>query len=164
MKKNRINRAVLVTTIIALVGFSGIALAGPYGGGRHMGYGNPDCPRFEEGRRPGWGTDLSPEQVAQLEKLRSEFRAATADLRGELRQKELTLRAELAKKTPDEAAAMAMQKEISALRADLDAKRLAHRLEVHKIAPEAGFGPGFGRGYHQGPRQGQGGGRGPCWN
>ena len=54
---------------------------------------------------------------------------------------------------------MALQKEISALSADLDARRLAHRLEVHQIAPEAGWGAGRGPGAHHGK-----GGRGPCWN
>ena len=159
MKTNRINRGILVAAIVSLVGFSGIALAGPNSPGRHMRGDGADCPRYQEGRGPGWGADLSDEQVAQLEKLRGDFHAATADLRGELRQKELALQAELAKKSPDEAAAMALQKEVSALRADLDAKRLAHRLEVHKIAPEAGFRAGHG----PGARHGEGG-RGPCWN
>ena len=161
MKKNRINRSILVVAVIALVGFSGIALAGPGMPGRHAGYGNPDCPRYQEGRGPGWGrgADLSDEQIAQIEKLRSDFRAATTDLRGELRQKELSLQAELAKKNPDSAAAVNLQKEISSLSAELDAKRLAHRLEVRKIAPEAGFVPGYG----PGPRHDRGG-RGPCWD
>jgi Spy/CpxP family protein refolding chaperone len=157
MKANHLNRGILVAAIVALVGFSGIALASPYGGGRHMGYGynDNDCPRFQEGRRGG--ADLNDEQVAQVEKLRDEFHQATAELRSELRQKELALQAELAKKSPDSAAAAGLQKDISALRADLDAKRLAHRLEVQKIVPEAGSG------YGMGPRHGRGS-RGPCWN
>ncbi len=148
-KTARINRSILIAAIAALVGFSGIAAVHAYDGrGMRGGYGpNADCPRYRDGRGPG-AASLTDEQVAAVEKLRSEFQKATADLRGELRQKELALRAELAKKTPDEAAAKALQAEVSNLSADLDAKRLAHRLEVQKIAPDScyGYGPHHGRG------------------
>jgi len=152
MKSHRIQRTILVVTVVALTGIAGVAFANPYLAGRNLGYGgNPDCPRFQNGG--GKAANLSDEQIAQIEKLRSEFNAATADLRQNLRQKELSLQAELAKKSPDAAAAAGLQKEISALSADLDAKRLAHRLEVHKIAPQAGL--GYGPGPHHG-RGGQG--------
>jgi hypothetical protein len=54
MKKNRVIQAILAAAVIAIVGFTGIALASPHGGGRHMGYGNLDCPRYEEGQSRGW--------------------------------------------------------------------------------------------------------------
>ena len=167
MKTNRITRSILIAAFVALVGLSGIAIAGNYGPGSGYGmrgagpYG--DCPRYPDGYRDGrgrWGaTNLTDEQIAQVDKLRTDFHNATADLRADLRQKELSLQAELAKKAPDAAKAQALQAEISALRADLDAKRLAHRMEVHKIAPDAGFGPEMG--YGPGPHHGRGG-RG--WN
>ncbi|MEE4608688.1 MAG: periplasmic heavy metal sensor [Desulfobacteraceae bacterium] len=166
MKTNRIHRNILIAAIVALVGFSGIALADAYGPG--SGYGKSagaygDCPRYHDGHRDGrgrWGAaNLTDEQIAQVDKLRTDFHNATADLRADLRQKELSLQAELAKKEPDTAKAQVLQTEISTLRADLDAKRLTHRMEVRKIAPDAGFGQGMG--YGAGPHHGRGG-RG--WN
>jgi Spy/CpxP family protein refolding chaperone len=144
MKTNRITRSILIAAFVALVGLSGIAIAGNYGPGS------------------GYGMRGADEQIAQVDKLRTDFHNATADLRADLRQKELSLQAELAKKAPDAAKAQALQAEISALRADLDAKRLAHRMEVHKIAPDAGFGPEMG--YGPGPHHGRGcRGGGFCW-
>ncbi|MDD3993259.1 MAG: periplasmic heavy metal sensor [Desulfobacterales bacterium] len=162
MKTHRIHRSILIATLVALVGFSGIATADAYGPG--SGYGkrgssaNGDCPRFHDGYRNSrgqWGgVDLTDEQIAQLNHLRTDFHKATTDLRADLRQKELSLQAELAKKEPDAAKAQTLQAEISALRGDLDAKRLAHRMEVRKIAPDAGFGPAMG--YGAGPHHGRG--------
>lgn len=168
MKTNRIHRSILIAAIVALVGFSGIALADAYGPGSGHGkrgagtYG--DCPRYHDGYHDGRGrweaANLTDEQIAQLDKLRTDFHDATADLRADLRQKELSLQAELAKKEPDTARAQALQAEISTLRAQLDAKRLAHHLKLRKIAPEVGFGQGMG--YGAGPHHGRGG-RGFCW-
>jgi len=162
MKTHRIHRSILIAALVALVGFSGIAIADAYGPG--SGYGkrgagaNGDCPRYHDGYRDGrgrWGAaNLTDEQIAQVDKLRTDFHNATADLRADLRQKELSLQAELAKKAPDAATAQALQSEISTLRADLDAKRLTHRMEVRQIAPDAGFGPGMG--YGAGPHHGRG--------
>jgi Spy/CpxP family protein refolding chaperone len=161
MKNHRINRSLVTAAVVALVGISGIAIADAYGSGTAMrGYGaGSDCPLYHQGRG-GWGAaNLTDDQISQIDKLRTDFHNATADLRGDLRQKELSLQAELAKKEPDAAKAQSLQTEISTLRSDLDAKRLAHRMEVHKIAPDAGFGhgPGYGAGPHHG-RGGRGGG------
>lgn len=166
MKTHRIHRSILIAALVALVGFSGIALADAYGPGPghgKRGYGaSEDCPRYRDGRGPGGAANLTDEQIAQVDKLRSDFHNATADLRADLRQRELSLQAELAKKAPDAAKAQALQAEISTLRADLDAKRLAHRMEVRQIAPDAGFGPAMG--YGAGPHHGRGGrGGGYCW-
>ena len=149
MKKNHIRNGLVLITIVTLVGVSGIALAGPWGG-RHMGYGQDagsgdGCPRYQEGderRGPGrhmgagrGAANLTDEQRTQVETLREDFRKATADLRGDIHQRRLALEAELAKKNPDAATAAGLQKELSALRAELDAKRLEHRLEMKKIVP-----------------------------
>lgn len=165
MKANRMQTGIIVVTIFALVGAAGVALAGPWGGhGRGYGTGggyNQDCPRDQDGDAgwqrgrhmgPGRGfANLTDEQRAQVETLREQFHSETADLRGDIRQRRLTLAAELAKKTPDAAKATEMQKEISNLQAELDVKRLEHRLEMQKVLPEGcAFGPGFGGRGHRG--------------
>lgn len=81
------------------------------------------------------GKALSEEQMKELEAERTEFRNATQDLHQELRSKMLALRSELAKKEPDAKTAMALQKEISTLNAELGQKRIEHLLEMKKIAP-----------------------------
>ncbi len=56
----------------------------------------------------------------------------------------MALEAEMAKPEPDAAVAAGLQKELSALKADVGQKRLAHRIEMKKIHPELGktFRPG----------------------
>ena len=87
----------------------------------------------------------------------------------------MELRTELARENPDARKAVALQKEISALEADLDEKRIEHRLKMQKITPDGGrgfmmgrggkgYGPGYGRGGGQGGYgPGACGGGGPCW-
>jgi len=173
MKANRMQTGIIIVTIVALVGAAGVALAGPWGGhGRGYGMGggyDGDCPRYdEEGNKRGQGgrhmgpgrgfANLTDEQKAQVETLREQFHSETADLRGDIRQRRLALAAELAKKAPDAAKATEMQKEISNLQAELDVKRLAHRLEMQKVLPEGcAFGPGSGGRHHRG------GGAGPAY-
>jgi len=99
MKTNRIHRSILIAAIVALVGFSGIALADAYGPGSGHGkrgagtYG--DCPRYHDGYHDGRGrweaANLTDEQIAQLDKLRTDFHDATADLRADLRQAAATI-------------------------------------------------------------------------
>jgi hypothetical protein len=87
------------------------------------------------------GTEaLSDEQAEKLQAKKSEFQTATRDLRMELRSKRLALRSELAKKAPDTKTAKSLQKEISALSAELARKRIDHVLEMKKINPYAGMG------------------------
>lgn len=170
--KTRVVRGVIVVTVIAAVGvFSANAFA--WRGHGPGGWGEGPC---AEGP---YAANLSAEQLDQLKELRDAFFGATADLRREVHRKHLALRSELAGKTPDPAAAKALQQEISDLRAQLAEKRIDHLLAVKKIHPDAGFplmtgggpggrwmgedfqdrgpGPGRGKGWHRGP--GYGGGR-----
>jgi len=63
----------------------------------------------------------------------------------------------LAKKKPDVKIAKEIQKEISSLRAELDLKRIDHKLKMKEINPEF---QGFAGKFHGRGRHGKGGGRG----
>ncbi len=93
-----------------------------------------DCPMS------GASTNVTPEQVQKLNAERTAFLAATQDLRQQIQEKEAALTAEMTKKSPDLATATAIQKEISALEAAFDEKRIAHMIEMKKIDPYAGAG------------------------
>lgn len=96
---------------------------------------------FQRGYNVGKGADaLSEEQTEKLQAARTEFQTDTRDLRTELQSKKLVLRSELVKTEPDANVAKALQKEISALNAELAQKRIEHILEMKKIAPYAGMG------------------------
>ena len=87
-----------------------------------------------------------------MDKQRQAFFEETRDLRENLYQKELELRSELAKEDPDAQKAAGLQAEISELTAQLDQKRIDHRIKMKKENPEffAGRGYGMNRGYGQG--------------
>jgi hypothetical protein len=122
---------------------------------------------------PGYGGDLTDEEIAALQKERNAFLEQTRDLRENIYQKQLELRAELAKKNPDAKKAAELQKEVSGLRAEMAQKRLDQQLKMKKENPKLfgrgfgmGMGPGHGRGSGYGMGQGRGGacpGGGPCW-
>ena len=152
-------KSMIAITTMTIIGIATYAFAsGPgwgadcgRGQGRMLGRGD-GYHMTGPGERMGWGrghgrlrANLTDEQIEQVQALRAKFFKATEELRGDIRQKRLALAAELAKKAPDEAAAMALQKELSGLRAEMDARRLTHRLEMIKIVPEAdGFCPRYG--------------------
>lgn len=122
-------------------GYGGHMMGSGYGGGPMMGYG------YGKGFA---GSRLTEEQAAELSAAQEKFYQGTKDLRDKLYEKRRDLRDEMVKENPDAAKVSKIQKELSALKADFDQKRLQHRLEVRKIAPEKfqerGFGRGFGRG------------------
>ena len=170
MKMNNIAKTVTVLAIAGIVGFSATSFAG-WGRG-----GGSNC----RGQGSGWGQrgyapsgyqgNLSDEQVTRLNKERQAFFEETRNLRENLYQKELELRSELAKEDPDAQKPVDLQSEISDLTAQLDQKRIDHRVKMQKENPEffagRGYGKGgrgMGRGFHgQGMGRGfrgQGGGR-----
>ncbi len=64
---------------------------------------------------------------------------------------------------PDEKQIRDLQKEISALKAEMGDKRISYELEAKKIAPEADLFRGYGKGHGRGFYESQGGpGRGNC--
>ena len=161
-------KLIIVITVIALVGLAGYALAdwGKGYGSRGQGWGGPGRHhRWDErGYGPGMGA-LSQEQQTKLDEQRQTFFKGTEELRREIYQKELELKSELAKKDPDASKAADIQKALSALRGDMDQKRLEHQLKVKQIVPYAARGfKGGGRGFGGGPGYGRGyGSGGNCW-
>ncbi|MGB5983828.1 MAG: periplasmic heavy metal sensor [Desulfobacterales bacterium] len=122
---------VLVTTLA----FPVLGYGPGRGGGCMDGYG--------EGRGGGhcWEAyaedlKLSDEQRDQLETLHENFFRETRDLRDSIYDKRRELRTLMRGDDPDQAAALALQKEIHGLRGEMMEKRLNLQLESRKIAPE----------------------------
>ena len=166
------NNFAKLVTILAIAGIVGFAATSFAGWGRG---GGGNC----RGQGSGWGQrefapsdcrdNLSDEQMTRLDEKRRAFFEETRNLRENLYQKELELRSELAKADPDAQKAADLQAEVSNLTAQLDQKRIAHRIKMKKENPEffadRGYGKGgrgMGRGSHgsgMGRRfHGQGGG------
>jgi zinc resistance-associated protein len=184
MRKYATAKTVIVMTLVLILGSAGSALAyRGWGGGNQGGWGCPDdgyamkrgggpgqgdqrCPgegyTRKRGMGPGYGPgmkDMSQEDVEKMTQLREAFFKDTKTLRSDLRSKSLELRSELVKEDPNLETVKNLQTELSALEAQMDQKRIEHRLEMKKVNPNAG--KGFKMGY--GPRGGQRGGNGGCW-
>jgi zinc resistance-associated protein len=110
-----------------------------------------------------WGhhcgrANLTPEQAGQLFDLRQQFLNDTAGLRKQMAVKRAELRLLWQADTPDEKAIVAKEKEISAVRGQLQPKVVAFRLQVKKIVPKGALGPrggcGMGHGMGMGPDMG----------
>lgn len=118
--------------------------------------------------RPGGGMgggkmgamNLSPDQAGKFFDLKEKFRNDTAAARKQMMVKHAELAALWKAEKPDQEAITAKQKEINALRDQMQEKRTAFRLEARKIAPE--LAQGFGRGMRGGKGHGRGMGPGGC--
>jgi Spy/CpxP family protein refolding chaperone len=152
--------ALTATTAFAWGPGSGRGMGIGYGAGQGYGYG------------PGAAVStLSPEQVAQIQKIQSDRYAEMAPVRNEMITKRTELQALFREPALDQAKIAATHKEIAALQAQMQEKALAARLAVAEVlTPEQraqmpafgpGTGPGFGRGMGMGygPRMGFG----PRW-
>jgi zinc resistance-associated protein len=102
-------------------------------------------------RGGGWGggpgaMNLNPEQAGKFFDLKHKFMNDTAELRKQMVIKRAELAALWKAEKPDEKAIVAKQKEINALRGQIQEKSVAFRLEARKIAPQLGhcFGHGMG--------------------
>lgn len=102
--------------------------------------------------------NLSPDQAGKLFDLKEKFHNDTAAARKDMMVKHAELAALWKAEKPDQAAITAKQKEINALRDQMQEKRTAFRLEAGKISPELakGFGPGMGGGMGHGRGMGPG--------
>jgi len=131
MKKIFTREILIILTVVAFLGFGAYAFAywgmgpgmmggwGNYGSGWHHGGWN----------NYGYGPmmrRLSDDELAQINKERSEFFKATENLRQDLYAKQLELRSEFAKKNPGLKRASSLQNDISKLQAQLDQKRIYH--------------------------------------
>ena len=128
-------KIIMALTVIAVIamGSNGFAQRSMGAKGLHSGYSN-----------------LTYEQVKQIDTQRKAFFDATADLKREIYQKRLELKSELAKKDPDAKKAAEIQTQLSTLESHFDQKRLEHMLKMKKINPNAGIGCGYmggGRGH-----------------
>ena len=113
--------------------------------------------------------NVTPEQAGKFFDLKEKFHNDTAAARKQMMVKHAELAALWKAEKPDQAAITAKQKEINALRDQMQEKRTAFRLEARKISPE--LAQGWGRGMHGGkgrgmgpggcPMFGPGGGQGP---
>jgi Spy/CpxP family protein refolding chaperone len=159
MKTSKISIVVLLALMLTL-GLAASSWARPGGGmGGDMGCGMMGA------------MNLSPDQAGKLFDLKEKFHNDTAAARKQMMVKHAELAALWKAEKPDQAAITAKQKEVNALRDQMQEKRTAFMLEARKIAPELakGFGPGMGGGMGHGrgmgpgacPMVGPGGGPGP---
>lgn len=149
MKKHLFSRIVVIGVVV-LMGFGVNTFAGMGKGPGNRGMGPAS-------------TNLTDDQVKQMEAERNAFQATTQGLRQQLRENRQALNTELAKQTPDAATAAALQKDISDLQAQFDQKRLTHMLEMKKIDPNFAEGRGMvpGKGHGMGHGMAHGTGHGP---
>jgi Spy/CpxP family protein refolding chaperone len=157
--------------VVALLATAGMAMA--QGWGRGMGYGPGPGAEYGPGSGMGYGPkgswgpalNLTAEQNQKIQAMREGFFKETLPLRNEMQIKQLELRTLWAQTNPDQEKILAKQKEINALRAQMQEKATKNRLEMRKVlTPEqqaqiGAFGPGFGPG--AGPGMGMRGGFGP---
>lgn len=164
MKNLNFGKIFMILGVVALLGIAVNAFAGWGMGYGHRGWGHHD-PGWHRGDRgtdgPGYGYNLSDDEIKALEKGRQAFFNETESIRQDLYAKDLELRSELAKETPDAKKAARLQTEISKLESQLDQKRVDHMIKMRKLNPNAGRGRGFmgGGGMGYGPRYGGGN----CW-
>ena len=104
--------------------------------------------------------NLTPEETSQIFYLKEKFHADTVGLRKQMMVKEAELAAFWGTEKPDQVAIQAKQKELNALRDQMQEKMTALEFEVKKIAPEfkmakgMGMGQGAGMGMGRGPSGG----------
>ena len=178
MRQKGRTKTVMAIMMVLILGAAGSALA--YRDWEGAGRGGWDCPREGYGMRRGGGPgqgdwecpgggygmrrdggpgrgygmgNLSQEDFEKMNQLRQKFFEETGTLRSDLRSKALALNSEMAKETPDLNTVKNLQKELSALEAQMDQMRIEHQLEMRQLNPNAGR--GYGMGY--GPKGGRGG-------
>ena len=94
--------------------------------------------------------NLTPDQAGKIFDLMAKFQADTAGLRKQLMVKHAELAALWKKGGEEQNAIQAKQKELDALRQQMQEKMAACRLECKKIAPDFDMGMGVGMGMGMG--------------
>ena len=113
------------------------------------------------GQGPGM-MNLTPDQAGKIFDLMEKMHTDTAGLRKQMMVKHAELAALWKMEKPDQTAIQAKQKELNALRDQMQEKMTACRLEAKKIAPDFDMGMGMGHGCCMGMGMGPGGmGMGP---
>jgi Spy/CpxP family protein refolding chaperone len=147
MKTSKITLAVLLALTLTL-GLAASSWARPCGGG--MGGGMMGA------------MNLSPDQAGKLFDLKEKFKNDPAATRKQMMVKHAELAALWKAEKPDQAAITAKQKEVNALRDQMQEKRTAFQLEARKISPELAQACGRGMGHGMGGGMGRGMGPGGC--
>jgi Spy/CpxP family protein refolding chaperone len=156
--------------VLGLVGLLGLTAATAFAWGPWSGRGFGPF-----GYGPGYGQgvaapNLSPDQIAKIQKIQGDRYAELAKVRTEMFAKAGELQALFREPALDQAKISAKQKEITALQVQMQEKGLAARIAVAEVlSPEqraqmpafgpgmgSGFGPGFGPGRGIGPGMGMG--------
>ena len=144
-------KVVKVSLLLVLALGLGLGLAAAAGAqpmGKGMGHG------------PGHMMNLTPEQAGKLFDLKEKFHTDTSALRKQMWIKRAELAALWKAEKPDQAAITAKQKELNALRDQVQEKMTAFRIEAKKIDPNFAMGMGKGMGWGHGCGMGPGGGMG----
>ena len=97
------------------------------------------------GHGPGM-MNLTPDQAGKIFDLKEKMHTDTAGLRKQMMVKHAELAALWKAEKPDQTAIQAKQKELNALRDQMQEKMTAFRLEAKKIAPDFDMGMGMGMG------------------
>lgn len=143
MKRQMLTKGLPVMLMLVLVlGLSTAAWARPFGGGHGH----------------GQMMNLTPEQAGQLFDLKQKFLDDTAGQRKAMWVKRAELAALWKAENPDAKQIVAKQKELNAVREQLQEKMVAFRLQARKICPLGGR--GMGKGMGMGPGMGMGMGMG----
>jgi zinc resistance-associated protein len=150
MKASKMSLVVLLTLALT-IGLAASSWARPWGGGM----GGMGCGMMG-------AMNLTPDQAGKLFDLRQKFMNDTAEVRKQMVVKHAELAALWKADKPDEKAIVAKQKELTALKGQMQEKSVAFRLAARQIAPQLaqGFGHGM-RGPGGCPVGGPGGGMGP---
>jgi zinc resistance-associated protein len=135
MKKGKLALALLLTLAMSL-GLAAYSWAGP--GGMGPGGMEPGC--MGPGGMGHGGMNLTPDQAGKMFDLRQKFMDDTATLRQQMCVKRAELGALWKAANPDQTQILAKEKEINALRDQLQPKMVAFKLEARKIAPPAALG------------------------
>jgi zinc resistance-associated protein len=100
--------------------------------------------------------NLTPEQAGQMFDLKQKFMNDTAELRKSMFVKRVELAQLWRTENPDSKAIQAKQKELNALREQMQAKMVDFRLQARKICPLGSKGMGRGMGMGSGMGMGRG--------
>lgn len=145
---------VLMTSMAIPVFARGRGMGGHMGG--FWGEGSGSCGQYDR----GYGYQ-NPEERTRQDQRDEAFYRDNAEIRNQIRSKSAELDALLNSPNPDLEKARSLQREISALQAKMDEKRLNYELETRRSAPGGSYGRGYDRGYGRGygPMGGYGQGR-----
>ncbi len=122
-----------LVTVLALLTFPILAMAQGWGMGMHQGMG------YGHSWMGSWASrlNLSNEQMQKLEALHERFLKETISMRNDLDLKQIELRTFWLQTNPEEGKILAKEKEINALRAQIQEKATKYLLEGRKVLTPA---------------------------